>query len=65
MKDAFGHDVRIVLDVLVKTPSVTGIENIEAQSAGQNDSYYTLEGQRVDRPTKGVYIKSGKKVIMK
>jgi hypothetical protein len=54
-----------VLDVLVKTPSVTGIENIEAQSAGQNDSYYTLEGQRVDRPTKGVYIKSGKKVIMK
>ena len=29
-------------------------------------SYYTLEGDRIDTPTKkGIYIKNGKKVIIK
>ena len=27
--------------------------------------YYNLSGVRVDRPTKGVYIMNGKKVIIK
>ncbi len=29
------------------------------------DVYYNLQGQRVDKPTKGLYIKNGKKVIVK
>ena len=65
MKDAFNHDVRMVLDVLIQTPSVTGIMDAVAQPAGQgDDSYYTLGGQRMEHPTKGVYIKNGKKVVI-
>jgi len=42
----------------------TGVKSIEN---GQltNDSYYDLQGRRVAQPTKGLYIKNGKKVIMK
>jgi hypothetical protein len=29
------------------------------------DTYYNLNGQQVANPTKGVYIKNGKKVIVK
>ena len=28
------------------------------------DTYYSLNGQRVDNPTKGIYIKNGKKVVL-
>ena len=31
----------------------------------QDDNYYTLQGIRVKNPSKGVYIKNGKKVIVK
>ena len=30
-----------------------------------NDIYYNLQGQRVDKPTKGLYIKNGRKVVIK
>lgn len=30
-----------------------------------NNQYYTLDGRRVDQPTKGLYIVNGKKVIIK
>ena len=30
-----------------------------------NDRYYNLNGQRVNMPTKGVFIKNGKKVVIK
>ena len=43
---------------------VTGIQKISAQ--GQNDRiYYDLSGRRVEKPTKGIYIVNGKKVIIK
>ena len=29
------------------------------------DVYYNLQGQRVDNPTKGLYIRNGKKVVIK
>lgn len=42
----------------------TGISRI-ASEAG-NDTWYNLKGQRIDTPTKkGLYIKNGKKVIVK
>ena len=31
----------------------------------EDDAYYTLQGQKVVRPVKGVYIHRGKKVVMK
>jgi len=42
----------------------TGIEAIEA-TAVENDIIYNLSGQRVVNPTKGIFIKNGKKFIIK
>ena len=30
-----------------------------------NEVYYNLQGQRVDRPRKGIYIHNGRKVVIK
>ena len=51
-------------DVAVAQP--TGIVEMENISTAREDGvYYNLNGVRVDRPTKGVYIVNGKKVIIK
>jgi len=44
-----------------------GTTNIREKLAPEqtNDVYYNLQGQRVDKPTKGLYIKNGKKVVIK
>lgn len=38
--------------------------SISAESKGDNN-YYTLQGVKVDNPTKGIFIKNGKKIILK
>ena len=43
-------------------PIATGIKNVETMD---NDAWYNLQGVRVVRPAKGVYIKNGKKVVVK
>jgi len=43
--------------------SATGIDSVER--VYEKDVYYNLQGQRVDRPGKGLYIKNGKKVVIK
>lgn len=49
---------------LVTTP--TGINNATVDSDKQKAYiYYNLNGQRVDKPTHGVYIANGKKVIIR
>ena len=40
----------------------TGISNVRLDE--ESDVYYSLNGQRVDNPTKGLYIRNGKKVIL-
>lgn len=40
----------------------TGISNI---SINEKDVWYNLQGQRVENPGKGIYIRNGKKVIVK
>jgi hypothetical protein len=43
----------------------TGIRSID-ESQFKDDIWYNLNGQRIDTPTKkGLYIKSGKKVLVK
>ena len=43
-----------------------GTTRIDAISIGaQTDVYYNLQGQRVENPRKGVYIRNGKKVIVR
>lgn len=42
----------------------TGISTVrKTQSA--DDTFYNLQGARVDNPTKGIYIQNGKKVVIK
>lgn len=44
--------------------NATGISRVAAEAG--NDTWYNLNGQRIDTPTKkGLYIKNGKKVIVK
>jgi hypothetical protein len=43
---------------------VTGIQTLKYESP-IDGIYYNLSGQRVERPTKGVYIHYGKKVVIK
>jgi len=40
----------------------TGISNVTTFAEGE---YYDLKGQRVETPSKGIYIKDGKKVVVK
>ncbi|MCH5174927.1 MAG: hypothetical protein J1F40_03480, partial [Prevotellaceae bacterium] len=44
---------------------VTDINEILAQPSTEDDAFYTLSGVRVTNPTKGIYIKNGKKVVVK
>ena len=41
----------------------TAINKVAADR--QKDIYYNLKGQRVAAPTKGMYIKNNKKVVIK
>ena len=43
----------------------TGVSSVETESRQNNDTYYNLNGQRVNKPTKGLYISKGKKHIVK
>ena len=52
--------LRIVFD------DATAIDNVEVQQETEDDAIYTLSGVRVTNPTqKGIYIRNGKKVIIK
>ena len=70
MKDAFNHDVPMVLDVRIISPNntETGIDQLVMPSdkaLQPDDVYYNLNGQRVDHPTPGLYIHHGHKVVIK
>lgn len=45
-------------------PVITGISQVRADANAQGDAYYNLSGQRVDNPSRGIYIKNGKKIIL-
>lgn len=44
--------------------NLTGIKAID-NTATTNDVYYDLSGRRISEPQKGVYVKNGKKVVVK
>ena len=69
------HRAWLAIPVLLNTPAIsyiigtggegtTAIKNIENKQEATGE-YYNLQGQRVDVPTKGLYIHNGKKVIIK
>ena len=45
--------------------STTGIHTIKDNTQRQDGKWYTLSGIAVDKPTKGLYIHNGKKVVIK
>ena len=47
----------------VFNPIATGIDNVDANV--ENGAWYNLQGVRVANPTRGLYIKNGKKVVVK
>lgn len=53
---------RLVLNFDDDPTAVTEIKS-EAKEVEQDGVYYNLNGQRVEKPTKGIYIKNGKKVL--
>lgn len=45
--------------------STAGIKTLKQDRKSANDSYYNLQGQRVDKPQHGVFIHDGKKEIVR
>ena len=45
--------------------AIEGIESDTSASKNGSDVYFDLSGRRVTAPTKGVYVKNGKKVVVK
>ena len=45
----------------------TGIRSIENETMrnGENEKYFDLSGRRIQKPTKGLYIVNGRKVVIK
>ena len=51
--------------VMTYDNEITGIESLN-NNANHNDThYYDLQGRRIVKPGKGIYVKDGKKVIVK
>ena len=44
---------------------VTGVNEVIGVKEVNDNSYYDLQGRKVTKPTKGLYIVNGKKVIIK
>lgn len=42
----------------------TGIKDVDANASFNEDLYYDLNGRVVKNPTKGVYIRNGKKIVL-
>ncbi len=56
-----GHSRNLVINVTAVT---TGIDEIEAETE-DDGAWYTLAGLKVMKPTKGIFIHNGKKVMVK
>ena len=42
-----------------------GINNISSSTGKDRDKVYNIQGQRIDNPVKGIYIKHGKKILLR
>ena len=50
------------ISVTLSLNNTTGISSVRSNT--ESGVYYSLNGQRVENPTHGIYIKNGKKVIL-
>ena len=66
LKDFKSSDASRQIKLMVDGEDATGIEGLYINGEAVAEGVYNLKGQRVDMPTqKGVYIKDGKKVVIK
>ena len=52
-------------NIVIENPDeggVTGITEIKKMRDGEDEKFFDLQGRRVSRPTKGLYIVNGRKV---
>ena len=64
--DAQSHDTDYVKTSITIMGTATDIESPNSYSLYNTDGYiYNLQGQRINKPSKGVYIINGKKVVVK
>ena len=56
-----GADAR----VLTISGDVTGVNEVIEVKEVNDDSFYDLSGRRVAKPTKGLYIMNGKKIVVR
>ena len=56
-----GHGV-VMTKVVVKAPETSGIHNATIKREA-SDAIYNLQGQRIAKPRKGLYIQNGKKLM--
>lgn len=47
------------------TPKTTAIQSIQINESDADDAIYNLQGQRITKPYKGIYIQNGRKFIAK
>ena len=59
-----GHGILVKKAILTKTPTAD-IKSISKEDGSKHDSIYNLQGQRITKPSKGIYIKNGKKYLVK
>ena len=60
-----GAGARIIDSIIDGYEETTAIENVKKGADTTNGIYYNVAGLRVAKPTKGLYIVDGKKVIVK
>lgn len=53
-------------DAIPAVPEATGIKTVTTMTTTVKDNaYYTLQGIRVEKPAKGIYIHQGKKIVIR
>ena len=55
---------KIMLDGYDSYYQTIGIDDVETDESVNDDIFYDLSGRVVKNPSKGIYIKNGKKYIM-
>ena len=50
---------------VIKLISMTTGISTARKTQSADDTFYNLQGARVDNPTKGIYIQNGKKIVIK
>jgi hypothetical protein len=50
------------ITVTLSLSNTTGINSVRSDK--ESGAYYSLNGQRVENPRKGLFIKNGKKIVL-